>query len=313
MALSQPLASPKPPVTKNETALVLVVRDKMAASFSTTVSAAAAGVVELLEAQVAETQDREKGRPLREAIELLRTVLPGFEGRLRRQVAERFAAALCPAGGEPATAAMHAPAALCLVADDDMQEQIVTGNATRRLRDVLAEEFFQLSGRLAAVVGEGPLPENRNPANPRLFACALLDALAAPGVSAQGRFTAFSACSPALLGALRAAYRVGNELLVRQGVLPELKRGLGAPQPLGSSPVATGQTPAGAHRNALPDEPRAKTPGACRSGGTSVLAWARVRLAAIASRHGDVRAELEEVAALLHEEEMRSARSGATS
>jgi hypothetical protein len=260
------------------------VRDAMAAVFSTTVSAGAAGVVAMLEEQVAATPDREKWRPLREAIELLRTVLPGFEGRLRRHVRERFEAKLAPAGDELSKTAMFS---LALVAEDDMQEEIVIGNATRRLRDALAEELFHLTERLAEAIGEGPLPEKRNPAFPRLFVRALLDALAMPGVSAQGRFMAFSAFSPALLAALRAAYQAANGLLVERGVLPQLKRGYGSPQPVGSS----------------------QPTGPSEAGGSTGLARVRARLAAIAARHREARAELDEVVALLLEEELRHVRS----
>lgn len=287
MALPVRLASPNPPPPGSRTELVRAVRDRMAAVFSTTVSAGAAGVLEVLEEQVAATRDREKWRPSREAIELLRTVLPGFEGRLRRHVAEQFDRELAPAGEELPKSATLSLAPLALVAEDDMQEQIVVGNATRRLRDALATDLFHLSERLAEAVGRGPLPENRNPAYPHLFVRALLDALAAPGVSAQGRFMAFSAFSPALLGALRAAYKAANGILVEHGVLPELKRGYGAPQPVGSSQAA----------------------GAPEASGASALACARGRLAAIAARHHDARAELDEVLALLREAEMRYARS----
>jgi hypothetical protein len=280
---------------------VRAVRDAMATVFSTTVSAGAAGVVEVLEEQVAATRDREKWRPLREAIELLRTVLPGFEGRLRRHVTERFEAKLAPAADEFSKTAMFSLASLSLVAEDDMQEEIVIGNATRRLRDALAEDLFQLSERLAEAIGEDPLPENRNPAFPRLFVRALLDALAAPGVSAQGRFMAFSAFSPALLGALRSAYKAANGLLVKHGVQPQLKRGYGAPLAVGSSRAAgaSGGLPA-----------QAATSDA--SGG-SALARARARIAAIAARHGEARAELDEVVALLREAEVGIARSAAAS
>jgi hypothetical protein len=286
---------------------VRAVRDAMASVFSTAVSAGAAGVVAMLEEQVAATPDREKWRPLREAIELLRTVLPGFEGRLRRHVTERFEAKLAPAGDEFSKTAMFS---LALVAEDDMQEEIVIGNATRRLRDALAEELFHLTERLVEAIGQGPLPENRNPAFPRLFVRALLDALAAPGVSAQGRFMAFSAFSPALLAALRAAYQAANVLLVDRGVLPQLKRGYGAPQPVGSSRAAnaTGVPPA------LAEAPGASgASDASDASGSSALARARFRIAAIAARHGEARTELNEVVALLREEEMRLARSAAAS
>jgi hypothetical protein len=57
----------------------------------------------------------------------------------------------------------------------------------------------------------------------------------------------------------------------------------------------------------------AEASGASDASGSSALARARVRIAAIAARHGEARAELNEAVALLREEEMRLARSAAAS
>lgn len=207
----------------------------MAAAFSASVAAAGAGVLELLEHQLATTPEREKWRPLREGIDLLRTVLPGFGAAVRSHVAARFDAKLAPGESALSKTQVLSLASLSLVADDDVQEEIVVGNATRRLREAVAEELFLVTERLSAAFGQGPLPEDRNPAYPRIFARALLDALAAPGVGTAGRLAAFAAFSPALLEAMPPTYKAANDLLVERGVLPDLKRRYGAPQPVGAT------------------------------------------------------------------------------
>ncbi len=220
-------------------ALARTVRDRMAAVFAASISSEAAGVLEVLEQQLATTPEREKWRPLREAIDLLRTVLPGFDGAVRRHVIERYDAKLSPGDNAMSKTSALSLSALSLVADDEVQEEIVVGNATRRLREVVAEELFLVTERLAEALGGGSLAEDRNPAYPRVFARALLDSLAAPGVSAQARFTAFGAFSPALLAAMPATYKAANALLEEHGILPNLKRSYGAPQAVGGNARVT--------------------------------------------------------------------------
>ena len=224
-------------------ALARDVRDRMAAVFCASLASEAAGVLEVLEQQLATTGEREKWRPLREAIDLLRTILPGFEASVRRHVIERYDAKLSPGESALSKTSVLSLASLSLVADDEVQEEIVVGNATRRLREAVSEELFLVTERLAEVLGVGSLAEDRNPAYPRVFARALLDALSAPGVGMPARFAAFAAFSPALLNAMPLTYRAANALLAEHGVLPHLKHSYGAPQSVGSSNARTTTAP----------------------------------------------------------------------
>jgi len=234
--------TPTPP-TPRPAALARDVRDRMAAVFSASLSAEAAGVLEVLEQQLATTGEREKWRPLREAIDLLRTILPGFDASVRRHVTARYDAKLSPGENALSKTSVLSLASLSLVADDEVQEEIVVGNATRRLREAVSEELFLVTERLAEVLGTGSLAEDRNPAFPRVFARALLDALAAPGVGMPARFAAFAAFSPALLEAMPATYKAANALLAEHGVLPQLKRSYGTPQAVGSANARTTTAP----------------------------------------------------------------------
>ncbi len=72
------------------------IRDSLARPFGQAVGARVPQVVDLLEQQLAVTDDRVKWKPLRGAIDLLRTLRPTLATRIAREVAARFDAKVEP-------------------------------------------------------------------------------------------------------------------------------------------------------------------------------------------------------------------------
>ncbi len=132
------------------------------------------------------------------------------------------------------------------MAEDQVQEEIALGNATRRLKEQLGDELFALTHRVASVMDLEDLPDDRNPVFPRIFARGLLDALAEPGADGASRLAAFSGFAPVILEEVASAYSETNRWLRERGVLPDFKRSYGAPvQAARQGPAPVAITPAG--------------------------------------------------------------------
>src|SRR5262249_12459042 len=149
-------------------------------------------------------------------------------GRARDRFVARFNTKLTPGADTLGQTARFSLESLSLVADDDMQEEIALGNATRRLKDQSDEELFALSHRLANVLGRETLPDEMNPVFPRVFTRALLDAIGEGGIDLQGRLAAFAAFGPAMLEAVPQCYAAANRLLRERGVMPDFRKAYGS-------------------------------------------------------------------------------------
>lgn len=206
------------------------IRDCLASEFAMAMSGEDAAVKEILEHQLERAQDREKWRPLREAIEAVGVVAPTLHATLEAKVRERFDARRHPGAKEPAGAAAVSLDSLTLVSEDEIQEEIALGNCARRLRETASSEFFLLNARLAALLGGEAFNEDASPVHARVFARALLDVFVQAGTPTAARLAAFAAHDPAMLQALPRTYKAANALLVKRGILPDLKHSYGAPQ-----------------------------------------------------------------------------------
>ncbi len=237
------MASPSP----GENASVHAVRDCVAEEFAVAISEELSAVTEILEQQLAQTEDRGKWRSLRQAIGAMRDVAPQLRGKLEKGIRTRFDTKLSPESGEFSQTQKFTLDSLSLVSEEEVQEEIAIGNAARRLREATGDEFFALNARLEAVRELGKLAEESSPVHPRVFARALLDVLAETGGEKGALIAAFNAFDPAMLHALPKAYKAANALLAKRGVLPDLRRSYGAPRQVpGARASMHGMTPAAA-------------------------------------------------------------------
>ena len=211
------------------TAIIDQLRDALARPFGAEMARALPHVEEILKQQLA-AGPREQWKALRGAIDLLGAKHKGFEAQVAREVAARFDARRTPGNDPFSKTARFSLDSMSLVADDEVQEEIAVGNATRRLREQLGEELFALTQRLAVLMGVDSLPDDhRNPAFPRTFARGLFDALGGADASSAACIAAFTAFGPAMLEAIHEVYRGANRMLAERDVLPDFKRVYGAP------------------------------------------------------------------------------------
>lgn len=213
----------------SESAVLAEVRDGLASPFAEAMSARVPQVLELLEFQLASTEQREQWKPLRGAIELIQNLRKSLATRVAKEVAERFDAKLRPDDDVFGKTARFSLDSLALVGDDQVQEEIAIGNATKRLRDQLGDELFGLTQRLAVLMKVDGLTDDRNPGYPRVFARGLYDALTEQGRDSASRIAAFSAFGPSMLESIGDIYHAVNANLRKRGVLPDFKRSYGAP------------------------------------------------------------------------------------
>ncbi|HXF79835.1 MAG TPA: DUF1631 family protein [Usitatibacter sp.] len=228
------------------------IRDSLARPYGEALAARVPQVVDVLEQQLALSDDRGQWKSLRGAVDLLKALRPTLAARITREVAAKFDARVQPGGSAFGKTARFSLDSLSLVADDQVQQEIALGNATRRLKEQLGDELFALTHRVAAVMDREELSDDSNPVFPRIFARGLLDALEEPGADGASRLAAFSGFAPVILEEVASAYHDTNRWLRERGVLPDFKRSYGAPvqpgrrggpSPASAAPAGTG-TPA---------------------------------------------------------------------
>jgi hypothetical protein len=211
-------------------AIIDELRDGLARLFADEMARVLPAAVDILQHQLA-VASREQWKAVRGAIDLLAVKKPAFAAQVAKSVAARFEAKRDPGSDPLGKTARFSLDSLSLVADDEVQEEIAIGNATRRLREQLGEELFALTHRLAALMGIEALPDDqRNPVFPRIFTRGLFDALGGADASSAACVAAFTAFGPAMLDAIHEVYRDANRRLAERGVLPDFKRSYGAPQ-----------------------------------------------------------------------------------
>lgn len=244
---------PPPPA---DLALAHAVRDCLAGQFALALEAEQPAVMEVLQHQLDKSANRDKWRPLHDALEIVRVLKPHLREKLSAAVRKRIDAKLSPEPDAFSQTARFSLSSLSLVSEDETQEEIAVGNTTRRLREACGDEIFALNNRLALVMGAGPIADEKSPAHPRVFVRALLDVVAELASDVPARLATLSAHDPTLLQALSSAYRDANALLASRGVLPELRKSYGAPVqvagvhvvshglPEGAQPTPGGQAPA---------------------------------------------------------------------
>jgi Protein of unknown function (DUF1631) len=229
------------PHSTGDAAVLAEVREAMARPFAESIAAGLPQVMEIIEQQLALTQERENWKPLRGALQLLGGMRTSLGARVQREVAARFDAKVAPGDDAFGKTARFSLESLSLVADHQVQEEISLGNASKRLKDQVGDELFALTQRMAVVMGKETLPDDRNPVYPRTFTRGLLDALVEPGGDSAARLAAFAAFDPVMLEVVDEIYHSVNRMLRDRGVLPDFKRSYGAPvqTPTRAAPQAT--------------------------------------------------------------------------
>jgi hypothetical protein len=130
---------------------------------------------------------------------------------------------------------------LSLLADDELEQDIAASSIARRADTRFSEELFGLMQRLAVLRGGRKLPDDGNPLGANQFASALQTELQVLKLNIRFTVLFFRIFEKALLENLGDLYKSANEYLKQQGVLPNLRFGMGLSKPM---PAAAKKTAA---------------------------------------------------------------------
>lgn len=117
---------------------------------------------------------------------------------------------------------------LSLVADDELEQNLAVTSLSRRAETRFAETLFALNQRMAMLKGGRKLTEDGNPLGPYQFADALQMAFAPLKLDTRLTVLFFRIFEKALLENLGGLYETANDYLIKQGVLPNLRYGMGS-------------------------------------------------------------------------------------
>jgi hypothetical protein len=134
---------------------------------------------------------------------------------------------------------------LSLVANDELEENLASSSLSRRAETRFAESLFALNQRMAVLKGGRKLSDDGNPMGPYQFADALQSELHLLKLDSRLTVLFFRIFEKVLLEKLGELYTAANDYLIGQGVLPNLRYGVGnasaRPKPATPAAVSTPQ------------------------------------------------------------------------
>ncbi|HNE25852.1 MAG TPA: DUF1631 family protein [Pseudomonadales bacterium] len=144
---------------------------------------------------------------------------------------------------------------LSLLADEELEQDIAVSSIARRADTRFSEDLFGLMQRLAVLRGGRKLPDDGNPLGANQFATALQASLKLLKLNIRFTVMFFRVFEKALLENLGELYQSANEYLKRQGVLPNLRFGMGLskPTPATGAPKKPAEAAAGEEGAAAAD------------------------------------------------------------
>ncbi len=135
--------------------------------------------------------------------------------------------------------------ALTLVDDQTLEEQVALDNMVTKARTRYGELLKLLEYRVSHLMSTASLPQGQMPLSPEVFCFGLGEACAELTIDIRAKLIVYKLFDKLMVARLEQFYREANEFLIRENVLPDMKR-----VPTGSArPPATGarasQGPAG--------------------------------------------------------------------
>jgi hypothetical protein len=116
---------------------------------------------------------------------------------------------------------------LSLVADDVLEQNLAAASLSRRSETRFAEALYALNQRLAVLNGGKKLADDGNPMGPYQFADALQAEINLLKLDTRLTVLFFRIFEKVLLETLGELYAAANDYLIKQGVLPNLRFGIG--------------------------------------------------------------------------------------
>jgi Protein of unknown function (DUF1631) len=213
------------------------LRDMIATAFAADIAAVTPMVCDVLRDEIHATAAPQRRDVIRTALVILARQSGDLATGVARELRSRFDATLLPASSSNGN--RPSPLQRSLMKETHVDLEIALAQCAARLKEQAGAEVFQVTARIAALLGKPSLEDAGNPIAPPELAHALMQALARIDLTDQQRLIVFKAFDPALLCIVPDLYRHANALLAELGVLPELKAQYG--RPVISRPAA--QTP----------------------------------------------------------------------
>ena len=220
---------------KAEPSPITALRDMLATAYAADIAAVMPEVCEVLHEEINTLPTPARRDHIRTAL----LILERNPGALAMDVAQEFRARfdmkIAPGEDPFSKTSRLSISDFALMDDSVLRLDLALDQCAARLKEQAATEVFQLTARVAEMLGKQALDEAENPIVPRVFARALLEALGKMGFDDEQRLAIFKAFGPALLHIAPDLYAHANSLLMERGVLADFKSLYGRPVNLGAS------------------------------------------------------------------------------
>jgi hypothetical protein len=209
--------------------LIASLKECLAKEFSARL-AAAVGEVSIALFEVAnDTDDGDRKRAILGARDVWESTSLTWEEAIRDDYRTRFDEKLSDDQSKLSKTMSFSLDSLKLVDDDEMREDILLGNVSKRMQAACDYELFALTKRLESLAEVNQLVERQNPLFPRSFCRALLAGLNTAGANVMQRCEILGAGEAVIGALLNAVLKEGNELLVSHGFMIEIPARYGKP------------------------------------------------------------------------------------
>jgi hypothetical protein len=208
---------------------ITALRDMLATAYAADIAAVTPMVCEMLRELMGGLSTPERRANIRSALVVLARNPTALAMEVAQELRARFDMKIVPGVDPFLKTSKISLASLSLVDEGKLALDIALDHCAARLREQSATECFQLTSRVAELLGKPALADAENPILPRVFARALLEALARMGFDDEQRLDVFKAFGPALLHIVPDLYTHANELLVELGILADFKAHYGRP------------------------------------------------------------------------------------
>ena len=214
---------------KQEPSPLTGLRDMLATAFAADIAAVTPMVCDMLRDQIGAEASPGTRDTLRNALVVLARQSGELSLAVIGEVRARFDAKIVPGEDPFASTSRLSMDQMTLLEDAALKIELALDQCAARLREQTSAEVFQLSARVAEMLGRETLADGENPILPRLFARALIEAIAKLGLDDEARLAVFKAFGPALLHIAPDLYAHANGLLAERGVLTGLTAQFGRP------------------------------------------------------------------------------------
>ncbi len=217
------------PLQPKNTKLINELRECLAKEFSRRLVEATPLISDALFEVANDTDDADNKRAILGARDAWESRSLDWEQATREDYLKRFDEKMSGDEDQMSKTMTFSVDSLKLVEDEEMREEILLGNLSKRLKDACDYELFALTKRVEALAEVTTMADRQNPVLPRVFCRALLAGLTAADMTVTQRCEVLSAGAALIGEVLNGALKEANEVLVSRGFMIEIPVAYGKP------------------------------------------------------------------------------------